>query len=96
MGWKECAWEFLYEDEAKADPNKRFSTWCIGNWNEEENKEAERYIDWIRRVYEYVTPFVSNNPRAAYLNYRGLDLGVNSIEGYEEQFQKVGSSEDQG
>lgn len=65
-------------------------------WNEEENKEAERYIDWIRRVYEYVTPFVSNNPRAAYLNY---DLGVNSIEGntsYEEQFQKVGSSEDQG
>lgn len=56
-------------------------------WNEEENKEEERYINWIRRVYEYVTPFVSNNPRAAYLNYRDLDLGVNSIEGntsYEE------------
>lgn len=50
-------------------------------WDEEGNGESERYIDWIRRVYEYVTPFVSNNPRAAYVNYRDLDLGVNNIEG---------------
>ncbi|KAH6821387.1 FAD-binding Berberine family protein [Perilla frutescens var. hirtella] len=56
-------------------------------WDEEGNREAEKYLNWIRRVYEYVTPFVSKNPRAAYLNYRDLDLGVNKIEGnmsYEE------------
>ncbi|KAL8059323.1 hypothetical protein ABFX02_03G078600 [Erythranthe guttata] len=46
-------------------------------WDEEGDKEAQRYIDWITRVYEYITPFVSKNPRAAYLNYRDLDLGVN-------------------
>ncbi|KAG8378021.1 hypothetical protein BUALT_Bualt08G0094900 [Buddleja alternifolia] len=47
-------------------------------WNEEGNKDAERYIDWIRRLYKYITPFVSKNPRAAYMNYRDLDLGVNN------------------
>ncbi|KAI3464748.1 hypothetical protein Pfo_021411 [Paulownia fortunei] len=46
-------------------------------WNEEGNKEAERYINWIRRLYKYITPFVSKNPRTAYLNYRDLDLGNN-------------------
>ncbi|XP_057796976.1 tetrahydroberberine oxidase-like [Salvia miltiorrhiza] len=50
-------------------------------WDEEGNYESGRYIDWVRRVYEYVTPFVSRNPRAAYLNYRDLDLGVNNIKG---------------
>ncbi|KAK6131367.1 hypothetical protein DH2020_034887 [Rehmannia glutinosa] len=47
-------------------------------WDEEGNKEAERYINWIRRLYSYITPFVSKNPRAAYVNYRDLDLGVNN------------------
>ncbi|KAL7117625.1 hypothetical protein ACP275_03G083300 [Erythranthe tilingii] len=46
-------------------------------WDEKGDKDAQTYIDWIRRVYEYITPFVSKNPRAAYLNYRDLDLGVN-------------------
>ncbi|KAG8389842.1 hypothetical protein BUALT_Bualt01G0020500 [Buddleja alternifolia] len=50
-------------------------------WDEVGNKNQERYIDWIRRLYKYITPFVSKNPRASYLNYRDLDLGVNNIEG---------------
>lgn len=50
-------------------------------WDEEGNKEAQRYINWIRRVYKYIAPFVSKNPRAAYLNYRDLDLGVNDKQG---------------
>lgn len=36
-----------------------------------------RDIDWIRRLYAYMTPYVSKNPREAYANYRDLDLGTN-------------------
>ncbi|KAL0438340.1 UNVERIFIED_CONTAM: Berberine bridge enzyme-like 18 [Sesamum latifolium] len=50
----------------------------LNYWDEERNKEADRYINWLRRLYEYLTPFVSKNPRAAYVNYRDLDLGVNN------------------
>ncbi|CDP08086.1 unnamed protein product [Coffea canephora] len=46
-------------------------------WTEEENANSQRYIDWIRRLYKYIAPFVSRFPRGAYLNYRDLDLGAN-------------------
>ncbi|XP_027120110.1 tetrahydroberberine oxidase-like [Coffea arabica] len=49
----------------------------IASWTEEENANSQRYIDWIRRLYKYMAPFVSKCPRAAYLNYRDLDLGTN-------------------
>ncbi|KAL6544051.1 hypothetical protein OROGR_010548 [Orobanche gracilis] len=42
------------------------------------NEEAPKHIDWIRRLYAYMAPHVSQWPRQAYLNYRDLDLGVNS------------------
>ncbi|KAF4372895.1 hypothetical protein F8388_004105 [Cannabis sativa] len=41
------------------------------------DKDPERHIDWIREVYEYMTPYVFNSPRQAYVNYRDLDLGIN-------------------
>ena len=44
-------------------------------------KSTERHMDWMRRVYEHMTPYVSSNPRAAYLNYRDLDLGRNDFNG---------------
>ncbi|KAL3514837.1 hypothetical protein ACH5RR_027554 [Cinchona calisaya] len=46
-------------------------------WTEEENAQSQIYIDWIRRLYKYMAPFVSKSPRGAYLNYRDLDLGEN-------------------
>ncbi|KAH7836703.1 hypothetical protein Vadar_004529 [Vaccinium darrowii] len=39
--------------------------------------ETKEHLHWIRRLYGYMTPFVSQNPRSAYLNYRDLDLGIN-------------------
>ncbi|KAL2474840.1 FAD-binding Berberine family protein [Abeliophyllum distichum] len=45
-------------------------------WDEEE--ASERYLNWIRRLYNYMTPYVSKFPRAAYINYRDLDIGVNN------------------
>lgn len=43
--------------------------------------EGNAHIDWIRRLYSYMTPYVTKNPRAAYLNYRDLDIGTNNNNG---------------
>ncbi|OVA03980.1 FAD linked oxidase [Macleaya cordata] len=36
---------------------------------------SQKHIDWLRKLYRYMAPFVSKSPRAAYVNYRDLDLG---------------------
>lgn len=33
-------------------------------------------IAWLRRLYKFMAPFVSHSPRAAYVNYIDLDLGI--------------------
>ncbi|CBI31072.3 unnamed protein product, partial [Vitis vinifera] len=33
------------------------------------------------RLYSYMVPYVSKSPRAAYLNYRDLNIGTNSNKG---------------
>ncbi|KAK4488079.1 hypothetical protein RD792_003821 [Penstemon davidsonii] len=50
-------------------------------WGEDEAVNSDRYISWIRRLYSYMAPYVSRFPRAAYINYRDLDIGVNNNEG---------------
>ncbi|RDX87375.1 Berberine bridge enzyme-like 26, partial [Mucuna pruriens] len=47
-------------------------------WLEEGSEVFERYINMSRRIYKYMEPYVSKSPRAAYLNYRDLDIGVNN------------------
>ncbi|KAI3981123.1 hypothetical protein MKX01_032263 [Papaver californicum] len=47
----------------------------MGYWIREE--PSEKYINRVRRLYEYMTPYVSKSPREAYINYRDLDLGKN-------------------
>ena len=44
-------------------------------------KAAKRHSDWARNAYNFMTPYVSKNPRGAYLNYRDLDLGKNNVNG---------------
>ncbi|KAI3899687.1 hypothetical protein MKW92_015173 [Papaver armeniacum] len=46
-------------------------------WNQ--GQASEKHIDWIRNLYSYMTPYVSSNPRASYVNYRDLDLGKNEL-----------------
>ncbi|KAG7604888.1 unnamed protein product [Arabidopsis thaliana] len=46
------------------------------SWSDSE-KRPNRRIKWIRELYGYMTPYVSSNPRQAYVNYRDLDLGQN-------------------
>ncbi|MED6120430.1 hypothetical protein PIB30_020782 [Stylosanthes scabra] len=47
------------------------------NWKEEGNDVANHYLDVIRRLYDYMTPYVCKSPRSSYLNYRDVDIGVN-------------------
>ncbi|XP_023770343.1 berberine bridge enzyme-like 8 [Lactuca sativa] len=47
-------------------------------WDELGVEAADRYLNFTRMMYDYMTPFVSMNPREAFLNYRDLDIGVNN------------------
>ncbi|KAL0442399.1 UNVERIFIED_CONTAM: Berberine bridge enzyme-like 18 [Sesamum latifolium] len=47
-------------------------------WYGAENSELERHMNWMRRLYSYMAPYVSKNPRSAFINYRDLDLGMNN------------------
>ncbi|CAK8578130.1 unnamed protein product [Lathyrus sativus] len=48
------------------------------SWGGSEAGLEKSFISQIRMMYSYMTPFVSKNPRSAYLNYRDLDIGINS------------------
>ncbi|KAL5702578.1 cinnamyl-alcohol dehydrogenase [Ranunculus cassubicifolius] len=38
---------------------------------------SPRYLAAAKRLYNFMTPFVSKSPRSSYLNYRDSDLGGN-------------------
>ncbi|KAL7131189.1 hypothetical protein ABFS83_13G181600 [Erythranthe nasuta] len=46
------------------------------NWSEEGEAADKNYMDQIRQLFSFMAPFVSSNPREAYLNYRDLDIGT--------------------
>ncbi|KAI7742947.1 hypothetical protein M8C21_010418 [Ambrosia artemisiifolia] len=48
------------------------------NWEELGDEAEARFLNFTRLMYEYMTPFVSKNPREAFLNYRDLDIGINT------------------
>lgn len=45
-------------------------------WNKEDNEEGDVYIEWVREIHNAMTPYVSNSPRASYVNCIDLDLGT--------------------
>ncbi|TKW08858.1 hypothetical protein SEVIR_6G052500v4 [Setaria viridis] len=47
------------------------------SWKASEIDRADEYIGWLRSFYTFMAPYVSKNPRAAYVNYLDLDLGTN-------------------
>ncbi|KAL7600812.1 berberine bridge enzyme-like 15 [Lactuca sativa] len=49
----------------------------IMRWTDDDFKASKKHVDLIREIYEKMTPFVSSNPREAYVNVRDLDLGTN-------------------
>ncbi|XP_050225338.1 berberine bridge enzyme-like 21 [Mercurialis annua] len=46
------------------------------NWNEPGADLETEYLSQARKLYSFMTPYVSKNPRGSFLNYRDLDIGV--------------------
>ncbi|XP_073274945.1 berberine bridge enzyme-like 8 [Primulina huaijiensis] len=44
-------------------------------WQESGPEAEKRHIDEMRELHSYMTPYVSSNPREAFLNYRDIDVG---------------------
>ena len=47
------------------------------NWIKESSQAIDRHVNFSRSVYKFMTPYVSNSPREAFLNYRDVDIGAN-------------------
>ncbi|OEL24723.1 Flavin-dependent oxidoreductase FOX1 [Dichanthelium oligosanthes] len=58
-------------------------------WFENGTAALEKRLSWVRGVYKDLTPYVSKNPRAVYVNYRDLDLGTNELEGNVTSYAKA-------
>ncbi|KAF2310544.1 hypothetical protein GH714_014119 [Hevea brasiliensis] len=66
------------QDSETPFPRRRGNIYKIQymvTWDKEE--ETEQHLRWMRSLYSYMAPYVSKSPRAAYLNYRDLNLGWN-------------------
>ncbi|KAG6533591.1 hypothetical protein ZIOFF_007466 [Zingiber officinale] len=80
--WGGRLWEI--EDDAIAFPHRKGNLYIIQyvmRWFETEAAVTERHLTWMRKFYEYMAPHVSSNPRAAYLNFKDIDLGSSTEEG---------------
>ncbi|KAF7842398.1 berberine bridge enzyme-like 13 [Senna tora] len=55
----------------------QYLTLWNNNGGDDKSVEA-RHVEWIRKLYNYMAPYVSKFPREAYVNYRDLDLGMNA------------------
>ncbi|XWS20777.1 hypothetical protein CRYUN_Cryun31cG0131700 [Craigia yunnanensis] len=54
-----------------------FKIQYVTSWYEGNKEATTKHMDWIRGLYDYMGAYVPTSPRAAYVNYRDLDLGVN-------------------
>lgn len=55
-----------------------------------ETPEADsRHLEWTRELYDYMAAFVSKSPRAAYVNYRDLDIGRNNAFGIPTSYEQA-------
>jgi hypothetical protein len=43
--------------------------------------DGSAHTKWLKDFYAFMAPYVSQNPREAYVNYRDLDLGENVLVG---------------
>ncbi|KAI3814467.1 hypothetical protein L1987_14107 [Smallanthus sonchifolius] len=68
-----------------------FKIQYINSWMNPEKEVMNKHVDWIRKLHNYMTQYVSMFPRQAYVNYRDLDLGMNDKNGDDTSFVKASS-----
>jgi hypothetical protein len=49
--------------------------------------DGSAQTSWLKDFYMFMAPYVSHNPREAYVNYRDLDLGENDVVGNVTSYQ---------
>jgi len=49
----------------------------LTSWGEDGIEANNLYLNMAKTFYEFMTPYVSNSPREAFLNYRDLNIGAN-------------------
>ncbi|XP_021760992.1 berberine bridge enzyme-like 21 [Chenopodium quinoa] len=54
------------------------------SWHDAGQEANDKHIGLIRELHNFMTPFVSKNPRGAYFNYRDIDIGVSHNGTYQE------------
>ncbi|XP_071742623.1 berberine bridge enzyme-like D-2 [Rutidosis leptorrhynchoides] len=53
-----------------------FTIQYLVEWKEVDSDKADEYLAWIRGFHGSMTPYVAQDPRAAYINYMDVDIGV--------------------
>ncbi|KAK9132366.1 hypothetical protein Scep_011894 [Stephania cephalantha] len=70
-------------DDEIAFPHRAGNMYVIAYtslWSDEEGAQAsQEHVKWVREMYNYMSPYVSKSPRAAYIGLRDLDLGFYKI-----------------
>ncbi|MGV7468032.1 hypothetical protein PJI21_29045, partial [Mycobacterium kansasii] len=46
------------------------------SWQDAGEVADDKNLGLIRELYSFMRPYVSQNPRGTYLNYRDVDIGV--------------------
>ncbi|KAI5386443.1 berberine bridge enzyme-like 17 [Lathyrus oleraceus] len=54
-----------------------FKIQYVNSWTDGSPESIERHVNFSRSFYKFMTPYVSNSPREAFLNYRDADIGAN-------------------
>ncbi|GJW39703.1 berberine/berberine-like protein [Tanacetum coccineum] len=68
-----------------------FNIQYLTNWMDLNKEVMNKHVDWIRKLYNYMTQHVSMFSKQAYVNYRDLDLGMNDKNGDDTSFVKASS-----
>ncbi|KAK9756047.1 hypothetical protein RND81_01G069500 [Saponaria officinalis] len=67
-------------ENATAFPHRSgnlFKMQYIAIWQDSSDQARIKYLKATRDLHDTFTPYVSKNPREAFLNYRDIDIGVN-------------------
>lgn len=66
-------------ETATAFPHRsnKFHLMYYAEWYDDE--ESQRVIELDRKLYDYMAPYVTKNPRATYFNCKDLEIGRNNF-----------------
>ncbi|XP_021847413.2 berberine bridge enzyme-like 14 [Spinacia oleracea] len=68
------------QENSTAFPHREgniFKMQYLTTWEDDSDEVMSRNLKGIRDLHAMFTPYVSRNPREAYLNYRDIDIGSN-------------------